>query len=35
MSQNGALTQLVAVGAQEKNFISNEEKDSMFKESNK
>ena len=35
MSQNGALTQLVAVGAQEKNFISNDEKDSLFKESDK
>jgi len=29
---SGALTQLVAVGAQETNFLSNEAKDSIFKE---
>ena len=32
---NGALTQLVAVGAQDTNFLSNDIKDSLFQESNK
>jgi hypothetical protein len=35
MSQNGALTQLVAVGAQENNFLSKDPKDSLFKEPTK
>ena len=30
MSQTGALTQLVAVGAQDQNFLSNAPKDSVF-----
>ena len=29
---SGALTQLVAVGAQETNFLSNDAKDSIFNE---
>jgi len=32
---NAALTQLVAVGAQETNFLSTDAKDTVFKESNK
>lgn len=31
MSNNGALTQLVAIGAQDSNYLSNDAKDSIFK----